>query len=196
MSLAVVVCAGLALSACGPRFERVDALPGDVVEGEVLPTPSEVVNRFAPVRLEVYPLSRLEGAGPARRAVVHLRLQDAFSHDVKWPGVVRIEVVRVDGTTPGGESATGAPSGVSGVGGTGGGGEVVGAVPAGPGVYHVDLTAGEVNARAFDTISRCYALRVPAPGEGPVTIKARWLLRDGEGRPQAMNAQAVLVPPR
>lgn len=153
---------------CGQRFGRVDVSPGEVPEGATLPDAAAVIEAFAPVRVEVHPLSRFEGAGAARRAVVHVQVLDGYGHDVKWPGLVRVEVV------------------------AGGGGESGGAGA----VHSVDLTSGESNARAFDSISRCYVVRVPAPvgaqGSSGVTVRVRWLLLDTSGGAQMMEASGLI----
>lgn len=163
MLIAGVVCGVIStMGGCGQRFGRVDARPGDIPEGVTLPGAAAVIAAFEPVGAEVYPLSRLEGSGAGRRAVVHIRLIDAYGHDGKWPGVVRLEI----GTDGAGTKTT----------------------------HFVDLTEGESNARAFDSISRCYAIRVPAPGDGVASVNVRWLLLNAEGRPQAMEASGVLSP--
>ncbi|HYD01284.1 MAG TPA: hypothetical protein VEB22_08665, partial [Phycisphaerales bacterium] len=148
---------------CGQRFGRVEVSPGAVPEGVTLPDAAAVVAEFGPARVAVHPLSRLEGSGESRRAVVHVQVLDAYGHDVKWPGVVSVEVAPTESF-------------------------------AASRVQWVDLTGGEENARVFDTISRCYTLRVPAPGTEPVYVRVRWLLADGEGRPGAFDAQSVLTP--
>ncbi|MFT3686818.1 MAG: hypothetical protein QM783_18165 [Phycisphaerales bacterium] len=174
VALAAVLLAGG--GGCGSRFSRVDAEPGDLPEGETLPSPAEVVGGFAPTHVEVYPLSRLEGAGDNRRAVLHLRLQDAFSHDVKWPGLVRVALAP--------QREGGAGTDVTEAGGKDGA------------VFHIDLTRPEANAAAFDTISRCYVVRVPAggSGEGAMAVRVRWLLVDASGQMQAMDASGILQP--
>jgi hypothetical protein len=159
------ILAGAALACvggCGPRFARVDVSEGAVPEGVTLPGASAVVVGFGPARVVVHPLSRLEGAGEARRAVVHIEVIDAYDHDIKWPGAVSVEV-----------GPTGSPASHT---------------------HWVDLTGGEANARVFDTVSRCYTVRVPAPGDGGVTVKVRWLLADGQGRAGELNAQTDLLP--
>jgi len=156
-------------------------LPGEMPQGAALPDSSAVVEAFAPVRVEVHPLSRLEGVGAARRAVVHVQVLDVYGHDTKWPGLVRVEVVNGAGEGAAGVEGSGVAES-----GSGEAGEVA--------VHSVDLTSGESNARAFDSISRCYVVRVPAPGTDAVTVRVRWLLLDASGRMQAMEATGSLMP--
>lgn len=121
-----------------------------------------MVIAYSPARIAVHPLSRFEGAGGERRAVIDVELVDAYGHGVKWPGVLRIEVSPVDSN-------------------------------AAPTVRWIDLTDGEANARVFDSISGCYAVRVPAPGSTGVRVKVRWLQGDGEGGVVAIEAEGVLA---
>ncbi|MBY0395984.1 MAG: hypothetical protein K2X91_05855 [Thermoleophilia bacterium] len=184
VTLAAWALPALLCASCGPRFLRIDATPGELPPGSALPSAQEVVAEYAPVRMEVYALSRLEGTGATRRAVVHLRLLDAYSHDVKWPGVARVEV-----RSPAGEPLAAPPQSV-----TPADRDAPTPLQAAPGVYHIDLTGGDANARTFDTISRCYVLRILAPGEGPVLVKARWLVRGKSDQPEAMEAEGTLQP--
>lgn len=161
----LVVCllgtALMVVAGCGTRFSRVDVAPGEIPNDLRLPDPDAVVRVYQPASITVYPLSRLEGAGDARRAVVHVQLLDAFGHDIKWPGVVQLTLTAVDGN-----------------------GEL--------GTHWVNLTGGESNAKAYDSISRCYIVRVPAPGKGPVRVRARWVMDDENGRPVGLDGTSVL----
>lgn len=161
LSLFLVVACGYG-GGCGQRIGRVDVSPGEVPEGVTLPGASTVVAEFEPAGVSVHPLSRVEGSGAARRAVVHVQVVDVYGHDVKWPGVVRVEVEPND-------------------------------QPGGGAVHFVDLTRGELNARAFDSISRCYVVRVPAAGSGSVKVKVRWLLLNSGGQTQVMEGAGVIA---
>lgn len=155
--------AGSALAAgCGQRFGRVEVSEGEVPEDVRLPGERALVDAYSPVRIAVHPLSRFEGTGGERRAVIDVELIDAYGHGVKWPGVLRIEVSPVDSSAA--------------------------AV-----VRWIDLTDGEVNARVFDTISGCYAVRVPAPGSGGMGVKLKWLQGNGDGGVVAISADGVLA---
>jgi len=52
----------------------------------------------------------------------------------------------------------------------------------------LDLTSPEANAGAFDGISRCYPVRLPAPGTGPVSVRVRWMQANAEGSIVTMEA--------
>ncbi|HZW06712.1 MAG TPA: hypothetical protein VFF65_06285, partial [Phycisphaerales bacterium] len=91
-TLPAAVCVSAAIGACGQRIGRVEIAEGQVPQGVILPAATAVVADFAPARIEVHPLSRLEGVGDERRAVVQVQVLDAFGHDVKWPGAVSVEV--------------------------------------------------------------------------------------------------------
>lgn len=162
------VAVGVAMSViggCGQPFGRVDVREGGVPQGVALPGPSAVVAGFSPAQISVHPLSRLEGVGDARRAVVHIQVVDTYGQDIKWPGAVGVETAPSD-------SFTDARS------------------------HWVDLTAGESNARVFDSISRCYAVRVPAPGTGRVYVKVRWMMSEADGKAVELQAQGVLQEPK
>ncbi len=164
LSLGMIACGWCAGGGgCGQPIGRVDVTPGELPEGVALPDATAVVAGYEPARVSVHPLSRLEGSGAARRAVVHVQVLDMYGHDVKWPGAVRVEVEPTEQSGRG-EGA----------------------------VHFVDLTQGESNARAFDSISRCYVVRVPVSGSGGVTVKVRWLLLDSSGRAQVMEATGLL----
>lgn len=158
---AVVAAVLAALAGCGQRFGRVEVLEGGVPPGVALPGPAAVVAGYSPAQVAVHPLSRLEGSGDGRRAVVHIQVIDTYGQDIKWPGAAGIETATSD-------SFDGARS------------------------NWVDLTSGEANARVFDSISRCYAVRVPAPGTGRLYVRVRWVTADAEGRAVELAAQGVL----
>jgi hypothetical protein len=156
----VSVCAVAA--GCGQRFGRVEVSAGEVPENVRIPGAQALVDAYSPVRIAVHPLSRFEGSAGERRAVIDVELIDAYGHNLKWPGVLRIELSPVDSSAA----------------------AVVG---------WIDLTDGEANARVFDTISGCYAVRVPAPGSGGVRVRVRWLQGSGNGGVVAMNAEGIVA---
>lgn len=163
VSATLLACAA---SGCGSLQSRILVNIGEVPEGIALPGAEGTVAAFAPAELRVHPLSRLDGTGTARRAILHLELVDAFGHDVKWPGVTRVEFT-----------------------GSRGAGSLF------PPAW-VDLTSGEMNAASFDSISRCYVLKLPAPDGSEVPVNARWLLGLAEGRRVWLEARGVLTESR
>lgn len=159
--------------------------PG-VVEGSDQSAQSavaEVYRALAPVAVRLHPLTRLERtADGGVCVVVHVELIDRYDQSGRWPGTLRVSLLR-PATAPSGDvRARGVP-----------GGESLDMS------FTADLRNGEAHAAAYDWVTRTYVVRrcdMPAwiadveSGRGPdqwVTVTASFRHTDFQGNSRSVN---------
>ena len=206
VATALALLAGLTAGGChgfgGSGGSQVVPTPGDLppemreaVGGAS--AAGKVVEAFRPTKARVHPLSRVvkEPETGEESLLVQLELTDAWGHTCKWPGVARVQLsgavaeekegspkpkVQMNSAEPATESAPAA-----GESGATGGGQV----------WWVDLRDPEANARAFDTITQTYLLRVPlkSAAAGSIGVRVEWVEADGAGQPVTIACAAANV---
>lgn len=153
----------IALASCGIKPKGAGAQPPTRVGAEAPPVEGSEAWVFAPARVRLHPLTRLESAPRTENRAIeaHVELNDRWGHNTKGLGVFVFELYRDalegNGANPGQEQIN---------------------------LWNLDLTDPEENAQAFDRVTRTYRATLTGVAEAAsrtagLTLRVTYRTPDG-----------------